>query len=138
MRTRVQNRHGLEGAARIRPKRAELRRNPNSARLISKKQIRAYCQALVSEFRPQKIVLFGSYAYGRPTSDSDVDLLVVLPFRGSDLKKAIEIRSRFNAPFPLDLFVRKPQFIAERLGERDMFLEGVMKEGHVLYESQHA
>jgi len=90
------------------------------------------------EFHPEKIVLFGSYAYGRPTPDSDVDLLVILPFRGNDVNKAIQIRSRFDTPFPLDLLVRKPQFIAERLRERDMFIEHVMRKGCVLYEDQHA
>jgi len=88
--------------------------------------------------RPQKIVLFGSYAYGHPTPDSDVDLLVILPFRGNDVSKAIQIRSRFDTPFPLDLLVRKPRFIAERLRERDMFIEQVMRNGQVLYEGKHA
>src|SRR5437660_1339302 len=97
-----------------------------SVRLIARKRIEAYCEAIAKEFRPQKIVLFGSYAYGRPTPDSDVDLLVVLPFRGNDVTKAFEIRSRFDTPFPLDLLVRKPSFIATRLRERDMFIEFVM------------
>jgi len=108
------------------------------AGLIPREKIRAYCRAVAREFRPEKIVLFGSYAYGRPTPDSDVDLLVILPFHGNDLTKAIQIRSRFDTPFPLDLLVRKPRFIQERLRERDMFIETVMKDGRVLYESQHA
>jgi predicted nucleotidyltransferase len=103
-----------------------------------RKQIRSYCEAVAREFRPQKIVLFGSYAYGQPTPDSDVDLLVVLPFRGNDVAKAIQIRSSFDAPFPMDLLVRKPAFIASRLKERDMFIELVMTQGHVMYESEHA
>jgi predicted nucleotidyltransferase len=102
------------------------------------KQIRSYCEAVAREFRPQKIVLFGSYAYGQPTPDSDVDLLVILPFRGSDVAKAIEMRAHFDAPFPMDLLVRKPAFIASRLKERDMFIELVMTQGRVMYESQHA
>ncbi len=106
--------------------------------LVRKEKIRAYCRAVAREFHPEKIVLFGSYAYGRPTPDSDVDLLVILPFRGNDVNKAIQIRSRFDTPFPLDLLVRKPQFIAERLRERDMFIEHVMRKGCVLYEDQHA
>ncbi len=106
--------------------------------LIAQEQIQAYCDAVAREFRPRKIVLFGSYAYGQPTPDSDVDLLVILAFRGSDVSKAIQIGSRFDAPFPLDLLVRKPQFIAERLRERDMFIELVMTQGRVVYEDQHA
>jgi predicted nucleotidyltransferase len=92
----------------------------------------------VREFRPDKIVLFGSYAYGKPTSDSDVDLLVILRFRGRDSRKASEIRSHFRTPFPLDLLVRKPEFIKSRLKERDMFIELVLSQGRVLYEAKHA
>lgn len=86
----------------------------------------------------EDIILFGSYAYGQPTVDSDVDLLVVMSFRGSDVAKAIQIRSRLETPFALDLLVRKPEFIAARLGERDMFIEWIISHGKVLYESQHA
>jgi len=97
-------------------------------------QIQSYCEAIAREFRPQKIILFGSHAYGRPTRHSDVDLLVILPFRGSEVRKVGQIRSRLDAPFPVDLLVRKPRFIAERLRERDMFVELVMNRGRVMYE----
>jgi hypothetical protein len=60
--------------------------------------------------------------------------MVVLPFRGNELRKAGQIRARFDAPFPLDLLVRKPAFVAERLRERDMFIELVMNDGIVMYE----
>jgi predicted nucleotidyltransferase len=106
--------------------------------LVPRRRIRDYCLAVAREFHPERIILFGSYAYGRPSADSDVDLLVVLAFRGSDLRKAMQIRSRFDAPFPLDLLVRKPRFISERLRERDMFIEQLVNEGVVVYENQHA
>lgn len=99
-----------------------------------RREIQMYCEAVAREFRPQKIILFGSHAYGRPTPDSDVDLMIILPFHGNEIRKAGEIRSRLDAPFPLDLLVRKPRFIEQRLGERDMFIELVMKRGVVLYE----
>lgn len=105
---------------------------------VHQRRIRAYCDAIAQEFRPQKIILFGSYAYGEPTPNSDVDLLVILSFRGNDVAKAIQIRALFDTPFPMDLLVRKPEFIAERLRERDMFIELVMTQGRVIYESQHA
>jgi predicted nucleotidyltransferase len=107
-------------------------------RLIAPEQIQAYCDAVARDFHPQKIVLFGSYAYGEPTPDSDVDLLVIVPFRGNDAAKAIQIRSRFDTPFPLDLLARKPEFITRRLRERDMFIEWVMTRGRIMYEAQHA
>lgn len=110
----------------------------NGARLVSRQLVQNYCDDVAREFRPEKIILFGSYAGGKPTLDSDVDLLVILPFRGNDTAKAIEIRSRFDTPFPMDLLVRKPEFIATRLRERDMFVEAVMTQGRVMYESQHA
>jgi len=106
--------------------------------LIPRRRIRDYCEAVAREFHPERIILFGSYAYGHPSADSDVDLLVVLAFRGNDLHKASQIRSRFDTPFPLDLLVRKPRFITERLRERDMFIEQVLNQGVVMYESQHA
>jgi predicted nucleotidyltransferase len=105
---------------------------------VSQRQIKAYCRAVVREFQPEKIILFGSYAYGNPTWDSDVDLLVVMPFPGNDVSKAIQIRARFDAPFALDLLVRKPAFINRRLKERDMFIEQVVRQGRVLYEGKHA
>lgn len=107
-------------------------RNPNRAERLH--QIRQYCRSVAREFRPEKIILFGSHAYGKPTPDSDVDLMVILPFRGNEVAKAGEIRSRFDTPFPMDLLVRKPGFVAERLRERDMFIELVMSRGVVMYE----
>jgi uncharacterized protein len=101
-------------------------------------QIRNYCEGVARVFHPEKIILFGSYAYGKPTLDSDVDLMVILPFSGNEINKAAEIRAQFDAPFPLDLLVRKPRYIAERLHERDMFIELVMEKGVILYEGQHA
>ena len=57
-----------------------------SARAITQRQIETYSADVAREFRPLKIVLFGSYAYGNPTDDSDVDLMVVMPRDGSGAK----------------------------------------------------
>jgi uncharacterized protein len=119
----------------VRISRQKIRRRLNGIAAARRNQIHEYCGAVAREFHPQKIILFGSHAYGRPTRHSDVDLLVILPFRGNEVRKAGQIRSRFDTPFPLDLLVRKPRFIAERLRERDMFIELVMNRGVVLYES---
>lgn len=67
--------------------------------------IRRYAQAIADEFHPEKIILFGSHAYGTPTEDSDVDLLVIMPTRNQH-DQAVRILYRLAAPFPLDLIVR--------------------------------
>jgi predicted nucleotidyltransferase len=73
--------------------------------MVKRVQIRAFNNAIAREFRPRKIVLFGSRAYGKPTEDSDVDVLVIMPFNRKRDRKSLEIRQRIPADFPLDLIV---------------------------------
>src|SRR5881275_1952406 len=61
---------------------------------------------IVQEFQPERIILFGSYAYGTPTADSDVDLLVILPFEGKAPRKSLEILNKINPQFAVDILVR--------------------------------
>ena len=69
--------------------------------------IRRYAQQIAETFHPEKIILFGSRAYGTPHEDSDVDLFVVMPAR-DELYEAFRIRMAVPAPFPMDLLVRRP------------------------------
>src|SRR5438105_9015453 len=100
---------------------------------IPMRVIRRYARAIAAEFHPDKIILFGSYAYGSPHEDSDVDLLVVMPAR-NQIDQAVRIRWRLAAPFPLDLMVRTPKEMKWRLEERESFTTTVMSQGTVLYE----
>ena len=100
-------------------------------------QINDFSWAIAEKFQPEKIILFGSYAYGKPNQDSDVDLLVVLPFEGRSVQKAIEIRQAVRAPFPLDLLVRTPQDIQTRLQMGDFFIRDIVQKGLVIYEANH-
>lgn len=106
----------------------------DGTRRVPRKQIESYCRVLAREFRPQKIILFGSYAYGKPTHDSDVDLVVVMPFRGSDTKKVVEMQLRVGAPFPMDMLLWKP----ERTKRTDYFTREVLDRGQVIYEARNA
>ena len=92
-----------------------------------------YVSEVAEQFAPQQIVLFGSHAYGRPTPDSDVDLLVVMPHRGAAHHAAARIRQKVPAPFALDLLVRDAREIARRIGWNDFFLDEITKKGIVLY-----
>ena len=107
--------------------------------MVDPKDIQATCDDIVREFAPLKIILFGSYANGTPTEDSDVDLLVVMPIPESQTRRlTVEIRQRIPRRFRMDLVVRSPEEIACRVSHNDWFLREVTQEGRVLYESVDA
>jgi predicted nucleotidyltransferase len=104
---------------------------------IPRRVIRRYAQAIGKRFRPDKIILFGSQAYGTPHEDSDVDLLVIMPARNQH-DQAVRIRWELPAPFPMDLIVRTPHTMRWRLKEGDSFLQEIVTKGIVLYEKTDA
>jgi len=101
-------------------------------------QVQSLCDEIVRWFRPERIILFGSYAYGDPSPDSDVDVLVVMRFEGSSREQATKIRSRIETPIALDLIVRTPEQISERLAMGDFFINEITTQGKVLYEAHYA
>ncbi len=85
--------------------------------------------------QPEKIILFGSYAAGRATDDSDIDMLVIMPFDGSSICKSAEMRLSLSSKYSIDLLVRTPQQIAQRLELGDCFYQEILDKGKVLYEA---
>ena len=107
--------------------------------MISTKEIQATCDDIVREFAPLQVILFGSYAYGTPTEDSDVDILVVMAFLQSEAwQQVLEIKRRIPTRFQLDLHVRSAADIAYRVSHNDWFLRDALEKGNVLYETQGA
>jgi predicted nucleotidyltransferase len=104
------------------------------ADMIDQKSIADLSERIVREFQPDKIILFGSYAYGQPRPDSDVDLLVVLPFEGRGFRKSLEILNRISPDFSVDLLARLPQDTARRYAEGDPLIREALDYGKVLYE----
>jgi predicted nucleotidyltransferase len=100
--------------------------------------IRRFARQVAERFHPEKIILFGSYAYGTPHEESDVDLMVIMPAR-NEIDQAIRIERACEAPFSLDLHVCTPTQLKRRLKEddRDWFLYEVVTKGKVLYEAPH-
>jgi predicted nucleotidyltransferase len=96
--------------------------------------IRRYARAVAEFCRPDKIILFGSYAYGTPHEDSDVDLLVIMRAR-NQLDQAYRIRLAVPAPFPMDILVRTPHSMKWRLNDGESFMTEVVTKGKVLYEA---
>lgn len=74
--------------------------------MVSEQEITQFTSRIVREYHPQRIILFGSYAYGTPTADADVDLLMVMPFAGKPVLQSVEILNALNPTFPIDLLVR--------------------------------
>ncbi|MFA6173230.1 MAG: nucleotidyltransferase domain-containing protein [Kiritimatiellales bacterium] len=106
--------------------------------MVAANKIHACAREVAEKFHPEKIVLFGSYAYGTPTADSDIDLLIVMNHKGSAVKQAAEIRSSLRSAFPIDVLVRSPRKIRERLKMGDPFFETIVEKGEVLYETPDA
>jgi predicted nucleotidyltransferase len=97
-----------------------------------------YAEQIARQFRPDRIILFGSYAYGKPTANSDVDILVIMPFEGKGTRKAAEILLATDPRFPIDLIVRTPDQVKTRIQLGDFFIREVTERGRVLYEAAHA
>ena len=95
--------------------------------------IRRYARQIAEKFQPEKIILFGSYAYGEPHEWSDVDILVVMPTR-NQIDQALRIDLTLDAPFPVDLIVRTPKRLRRDWEDGDWFLREVLAKGKVLYE----
>ena len=107
--------------------------------MVHRAAIQKYAEAIVREFQPQKIILFGSHAYGQPTGDSDVDLMVVMPPQRRSRRMATDIRMRLGyAGFPLDLLVWTPERLREWFQAGDSFARDVIERGQVLYERSHS
>src|SRR5206468_5909406 len=105
---------------------------------ITLEQIQQYSDRIAAEFKPERIILFGSYAYGAPTADSDVDLLVVMPCKNDSSRKAFEIRRAIPADFPVDLLVRSPEQIKQRLELNDWFMREIIEESRTIYAAADA
>ena len=99
-------------------------------------QLAAVVASIAERFRPDRIVLFGSRAYGTPTFDSDVDLMVVMETDLPNPEQAFRIHSTLELvpSFALDILVRRPEQIALGLAEGDFFIHDVMRKGIALYD----
>jgi predicted nucleotidyltransferase len=96
--------------------------------------IRRFARQVAERFQPDKIILFGSHAYGTPHADRDVDILVVMPTR-NQLEIAFKIHATLLPPFPLHIIVRTPSNLTRRVQEGESFLSAIVAKGKVLYEA---
>src|ERR1700674_2193237 len=97
--------------------------------------IRRFARRIAERFQPDKIILFGSYAYGEPHNESDVDLLVIMRTKNA-IDQSIRICLAFEQLFSLDLIVRTPWQIERGLKDDNWFLREITEKGKILYEGR--
>ncbi len=103
--------------------------------MVAFSDIQEFSQALVREFQPRRVVLFGSHAAGRARDDSDVDILVTMDYEGNSLRAAADIIRKLRPRFAVDLIIRTEQEVQERLKQNDGFLAEATTGGRLLYEA---
>jgi len=101
-----------------------------------KQIIKKIAEKVRRQYHPQKIIVFGSYAWGNPTRDSDVDLLIIKETNEKHRERSLKVRrilSEENALVGIDILVYTPEEFAKRIEMEDSFLSKILKRGKVLY-----
>jgi predicted nucleotidyltransferase len=93
-------------------------------------------QKIVAEYKPKKIILFGSYAYGDPTEESDIDLLIIKSTDEKSMQRWLRVRKilrEFIFEISISPFVYTEEELNQRRKIKDFFIEEIIKKGEVLY-----
>lgn len=102
--------------------------------MVADEKIQRLVDKIVAEYQPEKVILFGSYAWGTPNEDSDIDLFVIKKSKQSRRERQIELRGKLWPPeMAIDLLVYTPDEIRERLRIGDFFVRDIVRKGKVLY-----
>lgn len=108
-----------------------MKRSTNGTRLVNR-----VVKRLEQSYHPKQVFLFGSHAYGRPTRDSDLDLLIIKETARPFYRRLFEVR-RLVSPVldghPFDPIVITPKELRKRLARGDQFLQGIVTKGKVVY-----
>ena len=102
----------------------------------TKTELDKIVRRVVDVYRPEKIILFGSYAYGRPSADSDLDLLIIKKTSERFIDRWTNVRKIVSDPkrsIPFEPLVLTPQEVKERLAIGDQFIEEIITKGEVVY-----
>ncbi len=103
--------------------------------MVALNEIKKFGRQIGEQFGAEKVILFGSHAQGSVTTDSDVDILVIGPFNGRSVDKSVEIRMKLRPQFPVDILIRTPERVQQRIEMGDCFMREILEKGKVLYET---
>ncbi|MBL7192020.1 nucleotidyltransferase domain-containing protein [bacterium] len=97
--------------------------------MVTMKMIKKLSAKIVKEFQPERIILLGSYAYGNSTENSDLDILIILPFTGKPFRKSLEILDKIDPDFAVDLLARRPEDVKRQYEEGDPLIREALDQG---------
>ena len=103
--------------------------------MVEQKNIQEVVQRIAKNYKPEKIYLFGSFAWGKPNKDSDVDLFIIKSTEAKHLERDKTVRRIINRELPADLLIYTPQETQKRLSMGDFFIKNILQKGKMLYES---
>ena len=102
-----------------------------------KKLLSEVVEKLKGEYKPLRIILFGSYAFGNPTEDSDIDLLILKNTNKRKVDRFVQVKRIIynpNCKIPISPLVYNPEELEERLRMGDDFIKEIIQKGTILYE----
>ena len=102
--------------------------------MIKEEEIQNIVTKIAQEYEPEKIILFGSFAWGKPTKDSDVDLLIIKNTEQSFFERNRTIRKIINGFLPVDILVKTPKEVEKRLILGDFFYKNIINKGKEIYD----
>ena len=105
--------------------------------MVTINEIKKFGRQIGKQFGVERVILFGSYAQGEATVDSDVDLLVIGPFKGRSVDKSVAIRMKLRPQFPVDILVKTSEKVRQRIEMGDCFIRDILEKGKVLYEADN-
>lgn len=100
----------------------------------NQKEIEKIVKQIIEKYQPEKIILFGSFAYGRPKPWSDVDLLIIKKSKKKRVERIKEILMKIESSLPFEPLVYTPKELKERLDLGDFFFQTISEKGEILYE----
>ncbi len=107
--------------------------------MIPKETINEIARKIAERFNPEKIILFGSYAWGKPDKDSDLDLFVIMESKERPIKRAASVRRILKEGYvPMDILVRTPDELKQRLNIGDPFIKKILRDWQVIYARDSA
>ena len=102
-----------------------------------KKLLSEVVENLISKYKPLSIILYGSYAYGNPTEDSDIDLFILKKTNKRRVDRFVQVKKIIYNPnnkIPISPLVYNPEELEERIRIGDDFIKEIYKKGTILYE----